>query len=127
VRIEAQVHAHSGGGWRSLTCRTALRSDSSGRPRCRGNGRHNGRRARCRCASECLDAHCECFGSLETLTSAVLVTSTRQQFRASLLGVELALEDGAGAARCSTERERACTGKSEIRHAQGCRRDHCDG
>jgi hypothetical protein len=39
-----------------------------------------------------LDAHCECFGSLETLTSAVLVTCTRQQLRASLLGVELALE-----------------------------------
>jgi hypothetical protein len=91
-RIKAQVHAHSRGGWCRLTCRRALRSDSSGRPRCRGNGRCNGRRTWCRHTSECLDARCECFGTLETLTSAVLVTCTRQQLRASLLGVELALE-----------------------------------
>jgi hypothetical protein len=56
-RIEAPVHAHSGGGWCSLTCRRALRSDSSDRPRCHGDRRCNGHRARCRCpASACMRA-----------------------------------------------------------------------
>jgi hypothetical protein len=53
-----------------------------------------------RCASECLDARCECLGTLEKLTSAVLVTSTRQQLRANLLPVELALEVIARRCRC---------------------------